>query len=102
MAVDDDQIERTVEVEISQHTAKTETVSRRRANSRAYRHVFVGFGPGGLVQADHLVVEIRDGQPLAPGAVKITGIDAHAGARLAIGTERQPGFHSDILEGAVF
>ena len=68
----------------------------------AHRHVLVEhrrpvarYSP--IISLSKLVMA----SPGRPEPSKSADIDAHAGARLAVGAERQPGFDGDVLERAV-
>ena len=82
--------------------SRTRASSATRAPTPALqRHVFEQPAALRPIQADHLVVEVRDRESRRAGVVEVAGVDAHAGARFAFRAERQPRFDGDVLERAV-
>ena len=99
--VGDDEIDRAVEVHVREDAAEPQRVSRRGADARAHRFVLVQAASQRPIEADHLVVEIRDREARSPGTIDVRCVDAHSGARLAVGAEGHTGLDRDVLERAV-
>ena len=53
------------------------------------------------IEPGHLVVEVRDRDAHPARVVEVGRVDAHAGARPAVGAEGDAGLDADLLEGAV-
>src|SRR6266851_2210404 len=101
VAIDDRQVQKTVEVHVKKHAAEPEAISRRSSDSG---------GDGGIVEksrsiraieSDHLVVKVGDGYSGLAGAFEIPDVHTHAGACFSFCAESQASLHSDILELAV-
>src|SRR5947209_8920033 len=63
-------------------------------------NIFEGFATK-PIQADHLVVEIRDGYPGETGIVEISDVDPHPCPRLAFAAEGETSLHGCIFESAI-
>ena len=101
MAVGDHEVEATVQIGVEKAAAESQRAARRRADAGLDRHIFVQAAAGGPIQADHLVVEVRDRKARVAGIVEVAAIGPHAGAGLSFRAEREPGLDGDVLERAV-
>ena len=101
VAVGDDEIEGAVQIDVGEGAAEAERVARGRPDAGARRDVFVHARPVARYRPIISLSKFVIARPGLPGAVEVAGVDAHAGARLAFGAERQPGFDGDVLERAV-
>src|SRR5215204_670635 len=89
VAVGDDEIDLAVEIEIGKPEA--ETIERRCADAGSSCDVLVESLSLWPIEADHFVVEVGDREAGATGVVEVSGVYAHARARLAVIAERDTG-----------
>ena len=101
VAVDDDEIERAVEIEVGEETAESEPVPRRGPDARAGRDVLIETRLLRAIEPDHLAFEVRDRHARPAGVVEVRRVDAHAGAGLAVFAERHARLERHVLERAV-
>ncbi len=101
VAVGDDEIEQAVEIGIDEGASESERIARCDADARCGGDVVVYAGLRRAIQADHLVVEIRDGDSRAAGILEVSDIHAHACACFAVGAKGESRFDGHILEFSV-
>ena len=99
--VSDREVERAIEIDVEEGTAEAERVARGKSDPRGHGNIVVDSRPRGAIQADHLVVEIRDGNSRPPRIFEVADIHTHPGACLAFRAERQSRVHRRILEFSV-
>src|SRR4029077_6501364 len=99
MSVGNREIQPAVEVDIEEGAAESETVTRGNADSGLRGNVFETL-PAETIQADHLIVEISDGDARCAGVVEIGDVDSHAGARFAFTAARDSCLDCSIFETA--
>src|SRR5438874_10559178 len=87
VSVGDDEVERSIQIEVGEAATESERVARWRADTRLHGNVSVEAGPERPVETDHFVVEVSDGQRGASGLIELRGIGAHAGPHRAVGAE---------------
>src|SRR5581483_988333 len=100
MAVSDGEVEPAIEVQIEERTAKSQAVSGSDADTGLRRNVFEFF-PVQAIQADHLVVEVRNADTGISGIVEVGDVDTHPCARFPIGAEGDACLHRGIFEGSI-
>ena len=101
VTVGDHQLQVAVEIEVGKHAAEAQAFTRRHAHARRHRAIHIAAAGRRFVQAQHFVVEVRHRNAHAPGALEVTGVDAHAGACAAVFTEGHAQRHGRFGERAV-
>src|SRR6266478_3839108 len=99
--VGDEQVQSAVKVHVEEGATETESALRRQANAGGEGNVVVASRAYGAIQANHLIVEIGDGDSGLAGIFEVGHVHAHTGARLTFGAEGQARFHCDVLEFAL-
>src|SRR4029077_14884678 len=99
-SVSNREIQPAVEVDIEEGATESEAVARRNPDSGLRGNVFEALSAE-TIQADHLIIEISDGDARRAGVVEIGDIDAHAGARFAFTAESDSCLDCSIFESAV-
>ncbi len=94
------EVEPSVEVDIKKRAAEAEAVSGCDTYSRLGCDIFKAFAAH-AIKADHLVVEVRDGDSRRAGVVEISDVDAHAGARFAFAAEGNAYLDCSVFECTV-
>ena len=84
MAVGEEQIDGAVVVVIEELQPPAAQQARRLRDAVDVRDVAEGLVLVVLVEREHLLIDVGDEQILLAVAVEVGGIDAHAGARLAV------------------
>src|SRR6266404_7107464 len=100
MAVDEEQIEPTVVININETAAPAEP-ARINAHTRGKRHVIKHSFPGIVVKRGGIAREVGLENVEPAVAVIVAGCHAHAGLRLAIDTESAASFDPYVGKSAV-
>jgi len=101
VSIGDGQIEQAVEIGVEKNAAEAERVDGRQSDAGLDGDVLVGATRDGLIEADHFVIEIGDGDSGASGIFEISASDAHAGTGFSLSAESDSGFDADVLERAI-
>ena len=101
VAVDHYQIEPAIQVQISEHTTKTEAAARCLTDAVPERDIGVNACAARAVQRDHFIIKIRDGNTGCAGVIEIGDVHSHSRPSLAIVGKSHPGFHRDVFKASV-
>jgi hypothetical protein len=101
VAIHSYQIEPAIEIAVQESAPETQRSFRRKTDPALHRDVgkvTASFRP---IQADHLIVEVSDGDACAAGVVEIADVNAHSGTSLAFLAEGNSRIHPDIAKSSV-
>src|SRR6266498_2855861 len=101
MAVDSDQVERSIEIVVAKRAPEAQRGFGRQPNATLHGNVRKITTRIRAVKPDHLVIKIGDRNSGMSGIIEISYIYSHAGARLAFSAERDSRFDGNIFERAI-
>jgi hypothetical protein len=90
MSVGDRKIEPAVEIDVEKGAPESQAISGGDTDAGLRRDVFKGFAAQ-AIEADHFIIEVRDGYSGNAGVIEIGDIDPHPGTGLSLAAEGEAG-----------
>src|SRR5579872_3564864 len=101
VAVDRDEVEAAIQIEIGEGASESEGVARGGADAGSDSDVAERSLRGALVERQHFIIEVRYGEAVHAGVQEIGRVDSHTGAGAAVLAEGDSGLNADLFERPV-